>query len=219
MTVMLERPTPIETPDGPARFQELCRTLLTMDVPDGYRAEIIRGSIVVSPWSQRFYLPIMRSIRAQLEPHAPRGHIVDAAPFLFSFPEQERGYGPDVYAADERAFQGRGRHVDGDALSLAVELTSTSTRHWDWDWEDKVPVYGRHGVPVYLLLDMQEESATVFWAPSEKGYTSHTTVPFGKTLHIPEPFGCELDTTGFGAPVEHEESAPAEREHPEQDGA
>lgn len=208
MTVMLERPTPMETPDGPPDFEALCRTLLTMEVPDGYRAEIIRGSIVVSPWSQGFYLPIMRSIRTQLEPHAPKGHIVDVAPFLFAFPEQERAYGPDVYAADERAFQGRGRYVDGEALSLAVELTSTSTR--DADWEDKVPAYGKHGVPVYLLLDMQEESATVFWAPSEKGYTSHTTVPFGKTLHVPAPFDCELDTSGFGAPVEQESAEPQE---------
>lgn len=206
MTVMLERPTPIETPDGPARFQELCRTLLTMEVPDGYRAEIIRGSIVVSPWSQRFYLPIMRSVRAQLEPHAPAGHVVDVAPFLFSFPEQERGYGPDVYAADERAFHGRGRYVDGEALSLAAELTSDSRR--DADWEEKAPVYGKQGVPVYLLLDMREESATVFWAPSEKGYTSRTTVPFGKTLHIPAPFDCELETVGFGAPAERADGKP-----------
>jgi hypothetical protein len=71
-----------------------------------------------------------------------------------------------------------------------------------------VTVYGEAGVPVYLLLDMQEESATVFWAPSAKGYTSHTTVPFGKPLHIPAPFDCELDTGGFGAP--HGKGRPAQ---------
>jgi hypothetical protein len=39
MTVMLERPTPIETLDGPPDFEAPCRTLLSMDVPDGYQAE------------------------------------------------------------------------------------------------------------------------------------------------------------------------------------
>lgn len=66
MTLMLEHPTAIEVPPGSARFQALCRTLLTMEVPAGYRAEIIGGNIVMSPWSQKFYWPIMRSLRAQL---------------------------------------------------------------------------------------------------------------------------------------------------------
>ena len=99
MTVMLERPTPIETPDGPPDFEALCRTLLSMDVPDGYRAEIIRGSIVVSPWSKGYYYRVMESVRDQLKPHAPAEHTCGDAPFLFTFPGQERAYGPDIYVA------------------------------------------------------------------------------------------------------------------------
>ncbi|WP_368073131.1 Uma2 family endonuclease [Streptomyces sp. WMMB 322] len=206
---MLERPTPstpIETPDGPPGFEAMCRTLLSMDVPDGYRAEIIGGNIVMSPWSRGFYMPVMRSARTQLEAHAPEGHIVEIAPFLFTFPSEERAYGPDLYVAAQDAFHTRKRYIDGEALTLVAELTSPSTR--DADRDDKVRVYGRAGVPVYLLLDMEEESATVFWAPTEKGYTSHTTVPFGKSLHIPAPFDCELDTGGFGPPAGEEAGQP-----------
>ncbi|MEU6703108.1 Uma2 family endonuclease [Streptomyces wuyuanensis] len=50
--------------------------------------------------------------------------------------------------------------MDGEALSFVCELTSASTRLVDW--QDKVPVYGRAGVPVYLLLDMRDLTATVF---------------------------------------------------------
>lgn len=202
MTLMLEHPTAIEVPPGSARFQALCRTLLTMEVPAGYRAEIIGGNIVMSPWSQKFYMPIMRSIRSQLQPHAPAGHMAESSPFPFTFPGMERAYGPDVYVVAESAFQGRGRFVDGEALSLAAELTSTSTR--DADWHDKTPVYGKSGVPVYLLLDMEEETATVFWQPSSQGYVSRLTVPFGEPLHVPEPFDCDLDTSSFGAPREND---------------
>lgn len=199
---MLEHPTAMEVPDESARFQALCRALLTMDVPAGYRAEIIGGNIVMSPWSQKFYMPIMRSIRSQLEPHAPAGHMAESSPFLFSFPGMERAYGPDVYVVAESAFHGRGRFVEGEALSLAAELTSASTR--DADWLDKTPVYGKAGVPVYLLLDMQEETATAFWQPSPQGYVSRLTVPFGEPLRIPAPFGCDLDTSAFGVPAKHD---------------
>lgn len=200
MTVMLERPTPMETPDGPPEFEALCRTLLSMDVPDGYRAEIIRGSIVVSPWSKAYDFQVMESVREQLRDRVPGGETCGDAPFLFAFPGQKRAYGPDIYVAAREAFSTTKRYVDGEALTMVVELTGDST--YGTDWRDKATVYGTAGVPVYLLLDMQEESATVFWAPSGKGYTSRTTVPFGKTLRLPAPFDVELDTSGFGAPVE-----------------
>jgi Uma2 family endonuclease len=209
MAVMLERPT-IDVLPGSARFQARLRTLLQLDVhlPDGYRAEIIGGNIVMSPWSKGYYLPIMQSIRTQLEPHAPQGHTVDYAPYVFTFPDAERAYGPDIFVAEESAFRTRKRYIDGEALSLVAELTSTSTR--DADWDEKTPVYGKSGVPVYLLLDLQESAATLFWNPSDRGYASRLTVPFGEKLHVPPPFDCELDTTGFEAESEAESEVEAE---------
>jgi hypothetical protein len=195
---MLERPTTIEAPRGTPQFEALCKTLLSMEVPDGYRAEIVGGNIVMSPWSRGYYLPVMRAIRSQLEPHARKEHIVDHAPFLFTFPGEERAYGPDIYAAAASAFHTGARYIDGEALSFVCEPTSASTRLVDW--QDKVPVYGRAGVPVYLLLDMRDLTATVFWEPSAKGYLARRTVPFGGKLEIPDPFGCELDTGAFEVP-------------------
>jgi Uma2 family endonuclease len=170
-----------------------------MDTPDGYQAELIRGKIVVSPWSKRRFKRPMRLLRQQLQPHVPDGHDADVAPFLFSFPSTERAYGPDLHVADEAAFEGPGRHVDGEALSLVAELTSVSTR--DADWQEKLEVYGRL-VPVYLILDMQAEEITAFWDPSPHGYRSRTTVSFGKPLHVPAPFDFDLETGDFGVPAE-----------------
>lgn len=201
-------PTPppepsIQTPDGPPRFVALCRTLLSMEVPAGYRAEVIGGNIVMSPWSKGYYFPVMEAIREQLTHHIPRGCVFGDAPFLFTFPETERAYGPDLYVAARKAFRTTRRYIDGEALTLVGELTSPSTRADDW--HDKPTVYGRCGIPVYLLLDMQEQSATVFWEPSELGYASRTTVRIGKTLHIPAPFDCDLDTSDFHPPAGDDE--------------
>ncbi|WP_328930323.1 Uma2 family endonuclease [Streptomyces sp. NBC_00190] len=190
---MIERATPIEQA-APPTFETLLRTVEEMDTPDGFKAELIRGKIIVSPFSKLRYYRRMRAVREQLQAHAPEGHVADVAPFLFSFPEAERAYGPDLFVADEAAFDEEGRHADSAALSLVAEFTSVSTR--DADWKEKLDVYGRL-VPVYLVVDMQDSEITCFWDPSPHGYRSRTTVSFGEALRVPAPFDCKLDTTGF----------------------
>ncbi|MFI1357104.1 Uma2 family endonuclease [Streptomyces sp. NPDC020898] len=198
---MTERPTAIDAATDAAigapatgSFEDMLRIVEEMDTPVGYKAELIRGKIVVSPWSKLRYKKAMKALRLQLEPHAPEGHDVDVAPFLFRFPGSQRGFGPDLHVADEAAFDDEGRHADAAALSLAAELTSDSTK--DVDWLDKMDTYGRI-VPVYLLLDMKMQEINVFWDPSPKGYRSRTNVPFGRPVRVPAPFDFELDTSAF----------------------
>ncbi len=207
MTIMTERPADIED-FVPGAFEDMLRTVEELDTPDGYKAELIRGKIVVSPWSKLRYKRVMKSLRRQLEPHAPEGHDVDVAPFLFSIPGTERAFGPDLHVADESAFDAEGRHADGAALSLVAELTSVSTK--DADWLDKLDAYGRV-VPVYLVLDMQVQEVTAFWDPSPKGYRSRSTVPFGRSLHVPAPFDFDLDTSGFVIPTEDTDNESGEQ--------
>lgn len=201
VTPMIERPATIDA-SGSGDFEDMLRTVEELDTPDGYKAELIRGKIVVSPWSKLRYKRAVKSLRRQLEPHAPEGHDVDVAPFLFSIPGAHRAFGPDLHVADEATFDAEGRHVDGAALSLVAELTSVSNK--DTDWLDKLDAYGRV-VPVYLVLDMQVQEVTAFWDPSPKGYRSRTTVPFGRALHVPAPFDFELDTSGFTVSTESAE--------------
>ncbi|MFF8974056.1 Uma2 family endonuclease [Streptomyces sp. NPDC014995] len=190
---MTERPPGIGAPPT-GSFEEMLRIVEELDTPAGYKAELIRGKIVVSPWSKLRYLRPMRRLRAQIEAHAPEGHVTETSPFLFVFPSSERGYGPDLFVADESAFDAEGRHADGAALSLVAELTSDSAK--DADWLDRMETYGRI-VPVYLLPDMKVGEITAFWDPSPKGYRSRTTAPFGRPVRIPAPFDFDLDTSGF----------------------
>ncbi|MGW5651423.1 Uma2 family endonuclease [Streptomyces humi] len=203
MTLMTERP--VISGGEPGGFEELLDVLDELDLRDGFKAEIYRGKIVVSPWSKGYYARVMTLVCRQLEPHLPEGHVIDRGPFLYVFPGDESAYGPDIHAAPERVFETESSRLDGEALVFVAELTSTSTR--DDDLTDKVEVYGRAGVPVYLLLDMQKGQSTVFWTPSVNGYESHCTRPFGEDVHIPKPFDCTLDTTGFQPPVK-KNSAP-----------
>ncbi|MGR8009269.1 hypothetical protein [Streptomyces hypolithicus] len=100
-------------------------------MPDGFNAEIIRGNIVVSPWSKAYYILVMDLICDQLRPHLPEGHRISQAPALYAFPGVQRAYGPDIHAAHGQTFQSTSNRLDGDGLSLVAELTSPSTRDDD----------------------------------------------------------------------------------------
>ncbi|WP_225097373.1 Uma2 family endonuclease [Streptomyces sp. CoH27] len=200
MTLMTERPV-ISVPEPRDGFEEMLSVLDGLDVRDGYKAEIIRGKIVLSPWSKGYYTRVMRRVCDQLQPHLPEGHIIERTPQLFVFPGVERAYGPDIHAAHERTYETDSTHLDGEGLSLVGELTSSSTRHIDLT--DKVEMYGKSGVPIYLVLDMQEERATVFWLPTDRGYQARVSKSFGEKLDIPDPFGCLLDTAGFKEIASH----------------
>ncbi|MEU5347708.1 Uma2 family endonuclease [Streptomyces sp. NPDC020766] len=202
MTLMLERPMISGT--EPHSFEGLLNALDELNVPAGYKAEIIKGNIVLSPWSTGYYVRAMNRVCDQLQPYLPEGHLISQAPLLFVFPGNERAYGPDIHAAHERTLETTSNRLDGEGLSFVAELTSPSTR--DDDLTDKVATYAKAGVPVYLLLDMQEEQAIVFGEPSAHGYEARFSKPFGEKLHIPAPFDCLLDTTGFQAPRATRES-------------
>ncbi len=84
MTVMAERPTTHGTELGD--FEEMLALLDELELRDGFKAEIIRGNIVVSPWSKGYYHRVMHLVCEQLRPHLPEGHQISSAPFLYVFP-------------------------------------------------------------------------------------------------------------------------------------
>ncbi|MFP8962608.1 hypothetical protein ACLIYP_18920 [Streptomyces nanhaiensis] len=75
---------------------------------------------------------------------------------------------------------------------------SGSTRETDrtgrTDRTGKVSAYGRGGVPVCLLPDMEEQAAAVFRRSPQRIYGPRLTTPFGEPLRIPKPFGCAPGT-------------------------
>ncbi|MET8980766.1 Uma2 family endonuclease [Streptomyces sp. NPDC004539] len=195
MTSTTELPTASDI--EPHDFEALLTTLDGLDVP-GYRAEIAGGSIVLSPWPKGYYIDVVESVCDQLRSRLPEDHRITMSPALYVFPGDERAYGPDIHAASRQVFSTSSPRLDGEALSFAAELAFSPTR--DNGLTEKARVYGRAGVAVYLLLDMPAEEATVFWMPWAKGYQARHRKPFGEKLHIPAPFDCELDTTGFRRP-------------------
>ena len=107
------------------------------------------------------------------------------------------------------------RYVDGDALVLVAELTSSSTR--GADWEDNGPRLRDARCAGLSAAGHAGRVRDCLLGAVREGLHLPLTVPFGKTLRVPAPFDCELDTNGFGAPVEQQDGEPAADSGPAED--
>ncbi|TDD88136.1 Uma2 family endonuclease [Actinomadura darangshiensis] len=174
---------------------------LALDTPQGFRAELIDGEIVVTPPPlgdhERCIAKIIRQVirytATEFEcacnkglklPGAdgqPDNHVIPDITFIS--PEAD----PFHRAASWMP-------VAGDGIVMVVEVTSTRPGQ---DREAKRTGYARAGIPYYLLVDRDEERVVLFSGPDGKDYGHTDQVPIGKTLPLPEPFGIELDTAAF----------------------
>lgn len=59
---------------------------------------------------------------------------------------------------------------------------------------EKPRAYAEAGVPVHLLIDRDSGEAAVHSEPENGAYQLLVTVPFGKSVDLPDPVGIQLDT-------------------------
>lgn len=70
----------------------------------------------------------------------------------------------------------RRRHPGPEHVFLLVEVSDTS---WPTDVEDKLPAYGRAGIPEVWIVNLNDEAIEVYRDPHFTGYASKTVVRVG----------------------------------------
>ncbi|MEV0218169.1 Uma2 family endonuclease [Streptomyces sp. NPDC050704] len=170
---------------------------LALDMPEGLRAELIEGEIVVKSTpdgnhehcvSEVLEQVILRSstdmqfsghkgLKLASGERLPQDHVI---PDMTLVPAAVRG------------FRGAAPWMPCEGVCLVGEVTSTRP---EVDREVKRRCYARGGIPFYLLIDRDASSVTLFSDPEMDDYRRHCTVHFGKSLALPEPFAFYLDTT------------------------
>ncbi|MFF3390878.1 Uma2 family endonuclease [Streptomyces sp. NPDC002669] len=101
---------------------------------------------------------------------------------------------PDGALAPLDTFVGQGEWADPAGVLMVVEVTS-----YDEDTDRRVRVekpraYAETGIPVHLLIDRDTCEVKVHSQPDGVRYEQVVTVPYGKTVELPDPVGIELDT-------------------------
>ncbi|MBO8193518.1 Uma2 family endonuclease [Streptomyces oryzae] len=182
-----------------SREQQLLESFLALDTPRGYRAELIEGEIVVTPppdGDHEDYIGLLvdqvgAKSQTRMQFAGTRGLTVPSS-----------SGGPDIHLIPDgtwaplqrRLYRGTGSWMPCDGVSMVAEVTSTRA---DRDRDVKRRSYARGGIPLYLLVDRQRGSVTLFSEPGDDDYQQVVTMPFGKEIALPAPFSMTLETTDF----------------------
>lgn len=192
MTAMAHEPMP-------AQDDILLEGFLALETPTGFRAELIEGEIVVTPPTDGDHEDYLDVINAQVRAEsAVLMQISGGKGLRLPGPEfqPEDHVIPDATVAPRalRLFRGAPPWMSGDGVAMVVEVTSTKPHN---DRVGKRRAYARAGIPLYLLVDREKSTVTLFSEPKDGDYPAHQTVPFGKSLPLPAPFSFDLDTADF----------------------
>ncbi len=101
---------------------------------------------------------------------------------------------PDAALVPEGYFEGRGEWSDPDGVLMVVEVTSPDSDATRRDRIEKPDGYAATSIPVYLLIDREAGTVTVYSDPEGGKYRSVTARPFGDAVELPDPVGFTLDT-------------------------
>ncbi|WP_405928406.1 Uma2 family endonuclease [Streptomyces griseus] len=178
----------------------LLEGFLSLGMPEGFRAELIDGEIVVRPLpdgDHEDYIGLIvdqvtRRARTRMQFSGNKGLKLRSGggcPKNHAIPD-------GTFAPLElRLFRGADPWMPCEGVALVVEVTTTKPQA---DREAKRRCYARGGIPLYLLIDRDDSSVTLFSDPENDDYRQLLTTPYGKPLPLPEPFAFDLETGDFG---------------------
>ena len=183
-------------------WEYLLRTWRELDVPEGWRAEIDEGQIVLVPPPHAHHNGIAEVVQRRLYRGLPDDLGIYQTLGVHVAP-LDKLYVPDLVVMPSEliaaADPDTSDPMDASEALLVVEITSKGNAREDRT--KKYRAYARAGVPMYLLVDrfdMRGPMATLFMEPNEDGtYKRSDAVPFGKQLTLPHPFDVTLPTAGF----------------------
>ncbi|MFI1256009.1 Uma2 family endonuclease [Streptomyces netropsis] len=175
-----------------AELDEMFADISRMNVPAGYRVEIIEGEIVLNPQRKVHATIIRRLNRALEEARGSEANILWDV--RIDFPGVLNGYAPDVaLVKDDAEEDDEGRHDYRD-VEFVAEVVSRGSRRDDYD--AKLTVYAESGVPTYVIADPKKATVHVFSEPRDGAYADVTTYTFGEKFTLPFP-EITIDTAGW----------------------
>ncbi|MGW2376135.1 MULTISPECIES: Uma2 family endonuclease [Kitasatospora] len=184
---------------SPSQADILLESFLSLHSPEGFRAELIEGEIIVAPppdGDHEDYIDLLiDQVKAKSEVHmqvsggkglrlvsgglCPKNHVIPDATFA---------------PRSLRLFRGAPPWMEPDGVALVAEITSTKP---DQDRIAKRHCYARAGIPLYVLVDREKSQISLFSKPHREEYTEVHLAAFGEPLAFPAPFDFELDTKDF----------------------
>jgi Uma2 family endonuclease len=147
--------------------------------PEGYKVEIVEGTVYMSPQRDTHWEIILDLIE-QLRIRFPRTQV--KSDVRIDFPGHLNGFAPDVAKlADTAKKDPRGRWSFRD-VEFVAEVISKGTGANDYGV--KKTTYATADVPVYLVVDPYTGRCRVYTEPKDGDYTGELTVAFGDEIDL-----------------------------------
>ncbi|WP_017591804.1 Uma2 family endonuclease [Nocardiopsis potens] len=181
----------VTTPECAA---DLFEALDSLDPPAGYRVEILKEEITMSPTPAGKHQRNVFELLWQIKPVLPQGYDVESY-LEIRMHHIGRSTIPDLFVAPYEVLATDASHIPPDDVLLVAEVVSPTNAENDRDL--KLGIYPAAMIPAYLLIDPLRATVTLYTAPENGEYRKSETVAFGKRLAVPEPFGFDLDTARF----------------------
>lgn len=170
-----------------------------LDLPEGWRAEILEGTIVVTPYPAIKHNRVASALSRALGRAIPDDWEMYQTQAVLIAPTGDI-YIPDlvIYPAESLPADAKELVIPVERALLVVEITSPSNANNDR--ERKLRGYAHGFAPLYLLVDAHASDGphVALYSKPENGiYQSMTRVPYGEVITLPEPFDLKIDTGQF----------------------
>ncbi|MFJ8054794.1 Uma2 family endonuclease [Streptomyces sp. NPDC096142] len=179
--------------DNEITLDELFERIEKMPAPEGYKVEIVEGTVFMSP-QRDTHGEIILDIVEQVRTKYPRKRV--KSDVRIDYPGHLNGFATDVTAMAEGAEKtesGRWRHED---VEFVAEVISKGTAANDYGL--KKAAYALAEIPVHVIADPYQGRCHVYTRPKGDDYTTETKVAFGDDLDLGDTVvGLVLSTAEF----------------------
>lgn len=194
MTVLGDRIEMADADTDTRRLDEWFERLERMPVPEGFRVEIVGGTVFMTPQRDTHWVIIRRIVRALEDRFG-----VDAKVFSdvrIDFPGDTNGFCPDVALLKDSAEKDATGHWRYRDVEFVAEVISRGTAANDYG--PKKAAYAAAEVPVYVIADPYKGMCYVYTHPKEGDYLTRTKAGFGESVDLTgTPLGLVLRTDAF----------------------
>ncbi|NEB95707.1 Uma2 family endonuclease [Streptomyces bauhiniae] len=163
----------------PATLDDWFTRLEAMPVPEGYKAEIIEGTVHLTSRGDSQWA-ITADLYDQLRTRYPRTRLKSGA--RLDLPGPLNSYAPDlmlIAESAERTAVGLWRCTDVEFAAEVLPLDRVDPAHGL-----KEAAYALAEVPVYLVVDPRQGRCHAYSKPKKDEYTVRLTVAFGGDLDL-----------------------------------
>ncbi|GAA4906894.1 MULTISPECIES: Uma2 family endonuclease [Nocardiopsidaceae] len=162
----------------------------------GFRVEIIKGKIVMSPTPSFKHGGIVRRIERQVALQLDDARVAHQMFSVAALDDEDDYSTPDLVVVPSAVEDEPGWLLDPDVVELVVEVASPSNAAIDFT--DKLESYAQWRIPIYLLIDPRKGDLFVYSDPVEDRYRTTHAARFGESVELPTPLaGVRIDSSGL----------------------